>query len=357
MDTRATILEIPRLLRETVEKGVHDYETLVRKVRWGEPPIYICGCGAAWPVGMAGAYLFEWLAGWPALARSPKVFEAYTVSTLRPRAVVLVVSASDEDPDALEIVRLARSRGAVPLALTRHAESPLGRACEGVFLTRDEGPEDSAAAAVCQSAALSSIVLIAARLLKHSGAGLELLEDELKRLPGQLEWSFTQLSDALRSLAQELRALDRLWLVGGGLYHPVVVRAARRLSALGPIHGEGIEVSQFCSGPLSHLRRGEVAMFVSGSRLRIKRAVHQAAAQIKVKGARLISLTDGNDRELVDRSEMAILVPPLSEVGGSMLALALLELLATQVARNLEKNQAGKSVPGSADSSAQSAKS
>ena len=343
MDTRAKILEIPRLLRETLEKGVHDYETLIRHVRWGEAPIYICSCGTSLPVGMAGAYLFEWLAGWPALARSAKVFEAYTVSTVPPRAVLLVISASGEDPDALEIVRVARSRGAVPLALTRNAEGPLARACEGAFLTRDVGAEDSAAAAVCQLAALSSIALIAARLLKHSRAGLGLLEDELKRLPEQLEWSFTQLSDALRLLAQELRALDQFWLVGGGLYHPVVVRGARRLSAFGGIHSEGIEVSQFCSDPLSHLRRGEVAMFVSGSRLRIKRVVHQAAAQMKVKGSRLISLTDSNDHELVERSEIAILVPPLSEVGGSVLALALLELLATQVARNLELGGSRKS--------------
>ena len=345
METRAKILEIPRLLRETLEKGVREYETLIRHVRWGEAPIYICGCGASLPVGMAGAYLFEWLAGWPVLARSAKVFEAYTLSTLRPRSVVVVISASGEDPEALEVVRIARSRGAVLLALTRNADGPLAKACEGVFLTRDEGAEDSAAAAVCQLAALSSIALIAARVLKHSSAGLELFEDELKRLPGQLEWSFTQLSDALRSLAQELRAMDRFWLVGGGLYHPVVVRGARRLSAFGGIHGEGIEVSEFCSDPLSHLRRGDVAMFVSGSRLRIKREVHQAAAQIKLKGARLISLTDTNDRELVDRSEMAILVPPLSEVGGSMLALALLELLASQVARNDRRtSQAGKAL-------------
>lgn len=351
MDTRAKILEIPRLLRETLEKGARDYETLIRHVRWGESPIYICGCGASLPVGMAGAYLFEWLAGLPVLARSSKVFEAYTVSTLRPRSVLLVISASGEDPDALETVRLARSRGALPLALTRSADGPLAKACEGVFLTRDEGAEDSAAAAVCQLAALSSVALIAARLLKHSVAGLELLEDELKRLPEQLEWSFTQLTDVLRSLGQELRALDRFWLVGGGLYHPVVVRGAPRLSAFGGIHGEGIEMSQFCSGPLSYLRRGEVAMFVSGSRLRIKGMGYHAAAQIKLKGARLISLTDSNDRELVDHSQMAILVPPLSEVGGSMLTLALLELLATPGTRNLERNQAGKPSPGLVDES------
>jgi glucosamine--fructose-6-phosphate aminotransferase (isomerizing) len=334
METRARILEIPRFLRVTLEKGVREYETLIRQVRWGETPIYICGCGASLPMAVAGAYLFEWLAGWPALARSAKVFEAYTLSTLRPRAVVVVISVSGEDPDALEVVRIARSRGAVPLALTRHADSPLARACEGVFLTRDEGTEDSAAAAVCQLAALSSIALISARLLKHSREALEMFEDELKRLPEQIEWSFTQLTDALRSLAQELRAVDGFWLVGGGLYHPVVVRAARRLSAQGGINGQGIEVSEFCSEPLLHLRRGNVAMLVSGSRLRIKREVHQAAAQIKLEGARLITLTDTNDRELVERSEMAILVSPLSEVGGSILALALLELLATQVARD-----------------------
>jgi glucosamine--fructose-6-phosphate aminotransferase (isomerizing) len=294
--------------------------------------------------------LFEWLAGWPVLARCAKVFEAYTLSTLRPRSVVVVISASGEDPEGLEVVRIARSRGAVLLALTRNPDGPLAKACEGVFLTRDEGAEDSAAAAVCQLAALSSIALIAARVLKHSNAGLE-FEDELKRLPGQLEWSFAQLSDALRSLAQELRAMDRFWLVGGGLYHPVVVRGARRLSAFGGIHGEGIEVSEFCSDPLLHLRRGDVAMFVSGSRLRIKREVHQAAAQIKPKGARLITLTDTNDRELVDRSEIAILMPPLNEVGGSILALALLELLASQVARSAERNHAGRPLPKLVDES------
>jgi len=333
METRARILEIPRLLRETLEKGVREYEALIRQVRWGETPINICGCGASLPMGMAGAYLFEWLAGRPVLARSAKVFEAYTLSALHPRSVVLVISASGEDPEALEIVRLARSRGAIPLALTRHAGGPLAKACEGVFLTREEGSDDSAAAAVCQLAALSSIALISARLLKHSREAL-VFEDELERLPDQMEWSFAQLSDALRSLAQELQAVGRFWLVGGGLYHPVVLRSGWRLSASGELQARGIELSEFCSDPLFHLRRGDLGMFVSGSRLRMKREVQRAAAQIKLKGARLIALTDTNDRELVDRSEMAILAPPLSEVGGSILASALLELLATQVAKN-----------------------
>lgn len=333
METRAKILEVPRLLTDTLEKGVPEYETLVRQVRWGEGPLHICCCGPSLPVGLAGAYLFEWLVGWPVVVRSLQPFEAYTLSSLRPRSVVVVISSSGETAEALELVRIARSRGATILALTRNAEGPLAKACEGVFLTREEGPDDSVAAAICQLAALSSIALIAVRLFKGSSAALELFETELKRLPGQLEWSFTQLSDALRSLAQKLQVIDRFWLLGGGLYHPVALRGARRLSVPGGVYGKGMEVSEFCSNSLSLLRPDEVVMLVSGSRLRIKRVVHDTAAQIRSKRARLISLTDSNDPELSSRSEIAILVPPQSEIGGSMLALSLLELSATQWAR------------------------
>jgi DNA-binding MurR/RpiR family transcriptional regulator len=75
-------------------------------------------------------------------------------------------------------------------------------------------------------------------------------------------------------------------------------------------------------------------MLVSGSRLRVKRDVHQASARIKEKGAKLISLTDNGDRELVERSEIAVLVPLLGEVAGSTLTLALLELLLAEIARS-----------------------
>jgi DNA-binding MurR/RpiR family transcriptional regulator len=113
----------------------------------------------------------------------------------------------------------------------------------------------------------------------------------------------------------------------------MALRGARRLSVPGAVYGKGIEVSEFYSDFLSLLRPDEVAMIVSGSRLRIKRVVHETAAQITSKGAKVISITDSNDPELISRSEIAILVPPQSEIGGSMLALSLLELLATQWAR------------------------
>ena len=48
-------------------------------------------------------------------------------------------------------------------------------------------------------------------------------------------------------------------------------------------------------------------------------------------------MTDTNDRELVNRSDMAVLLPPVSEVGGSVLALALLEFMAVSGAKHPDR--------------------
>jgi len=48
---------------------------------------------------------------------------------------------------------------------------------------------------------------------------------------------------------------------------------------------------------------------------------------------RVLSLTDGNDRALVEGSDLGILVPPLLEAPASTLALFMLEWLAWEVLR------------------------
>ena len=38
MDLKAEILDIPRALGETLEKGRPEYDALVRQTRWGDAP-------------------------------------------------------------------------------------------------------------------------------------------------------------------------------------------------------------------------------------------------------------------------------------------------------------------------------
>jgi glucosamine--fructose-6-phosphate aminotransferase (isomerizing) len=339
METKQEIQGIPRALAATLQKGRPEFEALVRRTRWGEGPLYICGGGASGLISLTGVYAFESLLGWPVVARPAAVFQNYSLPVLRPRSVLLVISPSDEIPEALELARTARSRGANVLALTNHPQGPLAQIAEGVFLTRTGEAASPATTVVCQHAALNYIALVAARVLKRPNPQMEALQEEFEKLPQHVEWALTQLSEAVRALASELRGLRNAWLAGGGFYHPLALQGARRLNELAALHTQGSEASEFRRGPLQRLGREDGAVFLSGSRSRMKKEIHQAAAQARIQGVRILSLTDRNDRELADRSDLALLLPTLTEMVGSTLTLVLLEWLAVQAAREPKRDR------------------
>lgn len=341
MDLKQEILDTPRALREMLEKGRPEYEALVRKTRWGDGPIYVIGGGASAPLGVTAAYAFEGLLGWPVVTRPAKVFATYGVALLRPRSILLVLSESEaeESEATLETARLARSLGATVLALTHDPVSPLAQMADGVFLLR-LGEEAGAGvkALISAQTALGYISFVAARTLKRHHPQLDVLEQEFEKLPGHVEWVLSQMPDAVRSLASELKGLPRLRLVGAGFYHAAALAGALLMTRLAGLEAEGFESSEFRSVVLPGLEREAGVAFLSGSRCRLKREVHRAAAQARIAAARIISVTDGNDRELADRSTLAVLLPILTEMVGSTLALTLLAWVAAQVAREQGRN-------------------
>ena len=76
---------------------------------------------------------------------------------------------------------------------------------------------------------------------------------------------------------------------------------------------------------------------LSGSRCRLKKVVHQAAAQAKAAGARVLSVTDASDRELSARSALSVLVPGLTGIVAAPLMLALFEWVIYQTACERER--------------------
>src|SRR5579859_1769975 len=127
MDLRQQILDSPRALRETLEKGRPEFESLVRRVPWGEGPIFMVGAGSSYVATLTGAYAFEGLLGWPVIARRSADFEAYALSLLHPRSVLLALSNSGENVATLAAARAAQGRKAVLLAITNNPASTLAQ--------------------------------------------------------------------------------------------------------------------------------------------------------------------------------------------------------------------------------------
>lgn len=338
MDLKAEILDIPRALRETLEKGRPEYDALVRRTRWGDGPIYIVGSGSSLMAGLTAAYAFESLLGWPAVVREAAVFQAYSASVLRPRSVLLAISRSGEDPETLKVAEMARARRATVLALTAKAQGALAQAADGAFLVR-AGEESGAGAkvAVCQQAAASHMGLVAARVLKRHHAQLDALAADFEKLPAEVEWALAQLTDAARSFASELKGLRSLCAVGGGFYHPAALEWAWLLRKLTGIDARGFEVAEFLHGPLASLEREAAVVVLSGSRCRAKKHVHQLVERVRKAKIRTLSLTDGNDPEVSRHSDLAVLLPVLGEAAGATLALAWLDWVAYHTARGEER--------------------
>jgi glucosamine--fructose-6-phosphate aminotransferase (isomerizing) len=333
MVNRQDIQAISNALQVTLEKAHAEYESLARQVRWGEGPIYICGSGSCAALAGSAGYAFEPMLGWPVVARPVEVFESYSLSLLRPRSVLVMISAPDAAPEPPALAKVARERGSTLLLVTNAPESPLAKIANHVFMVRAEGDEDVPAVIVCLHAALNYLVLVVARLLKrHEGQG-DSLAREFERLPTHLDWVLTQLPKVVRAMAAEIAAHPRLQVVGGGFYQFPAWRAARSLGAAAGVAAEGLEASEFVTGVARSGRRDDTVLLLSGSRSKAKNLAHRAAARARTDGARVLSITDSQDRELAEQTDLGILVPPLMEQTACTLSLCLGEWLAMETGR------------------------
>ena len=333
MGNRQQIQEIPGALRLTLEKAQTDYGAVVRKVRWGDGPVYVCGTGDCAALGLAAGYAFEMFLGWPVVARPVEVLQSYGLSLLHPRSVLVMISARGEWPEAQELAQSAQERGCTLVALANTPDSPLVNLADHVFLTRAEGDAESPAVTVCMHAALNFLAFEAMRVLKKPKPWWDLVQKEFDQLPDKLEWVFTQLSEVVRSVAAEMVGFPRLRIVGGGFYHFPAWRAARRMRFLAGLPVEATEASEFCSGLAHFARRDDAVLFLSGSQSKIKKLLHRCAAQARMNSARVLCLTDSNDRELAEGSDLGILIPSLVEAPACTLTMFMLEWLAMEALR------------------------
>jgi glucosamine--fructose-6-phosphate aminotransferase (isomerizing) len=345
MDFKQPKLDTPGALRETLEKGRPEFESLIRRVRWDEEPVFMVGTGSSFPCALTGALAFGTLLGWKVIAQTAIEFKAHTLPLLRPRSVVVAISNSGKSSETLEAASAARAKGTVVLALTNDAASELAKMADLAFLLRAGKTDESTGrgatslgAVLCQQAAIGYIGLVAAQTLKRHHPQFDVLEEEFAKLPALVEWIQSQMLNAVRALASEVKGSPNLSIVGGGFYHPVALQAVLLLKELlkefSPVQVAGIEPMGFDKASLHPAQKGAAVLFLSGSHFRSKKNLHALARSVKKAGMKIFSVTDHNDRELSASSTFSLLLPELTEMVGSMLALALIQSVAVHVARD-----------------------
>lgn len=330
MTIRKELLEIPEALQQMAEVGRPACDALVRRINWGDKPVFIIGNGASYPAALGGAWAFESILGTPAVVRRPAAFSAVTNMALSVRSLVIVVDGPQNPQDTLAAARRAKNRGAIVWAVTSDPAGELAGMADGVVNDYEgESAGEGTRAVFCRHAAMLFLIVAAAKVLKAPTAALNAQEEELGRLGQHVVWIVEKISDAASALAKELAALQDVAFLGGGAFHPVALQAAERLRRTTGIKSRGIDLLDFQQEFPSISQPDSGIIYLSSSRCGLKAQVHQSASEARQQGKhRILAVTDANDRQLSERADLSVLLPGLTEASGALIALAFLELVA-----------------------------
>ncbi len=192
-------------------------------------------------------YAAELTLGLPVASIGPSVASVYGAKLRLDRALCLAVSQSGQSPDILAMARAARGAGALTVALTNDAASPLAEAVAHPIALR-AGPERSVAATkTFVTSAVAGLWLIA------EWARDEALLAAIAALPRTLAGA--GIAD-WRILSATLADAPSLFVLGRGPGYAMACEAALKFKEVGGMHAEAYSSAEVLHGPVAIVGEG-----------------------------------------------------------------------------------------------------
>ena len=169
------------------------------------------------------------------------------------------ISQSGQSPDIVEVLREGRRQGALTLALTNEAASPLAAAAE-LVLPLEAGPERSVAATKTYTAQLMTLAMLSAAWRDEPGPWAE-----LEALPAQVAATL-EANRATAAIAEGLREHSRLVVLGRGYNLSTAFEITLKVKETSGVMAHGYSSADFLHGPKAILDRTLPVMVVSPGR-------------------------------------------------------------------------------------------
>lgn len=239
----AEIAEQPDVWRRLLADGREPIRAAAARIAARAPRfVLFVARGTSDHAALYAKYLVEIEHQLPAGLVSPSTMTVYGARPDLRDVLYIAVSQSGGSPDLVQSIEVARSQGALTLAVTNNAASPLAEAAE-IHIDVLGGAERSVAATKSYTAELLALHLLldAARGGDGSAAaGLpDLAEQTLAAEP------------RVRELAQRYRFAQRLLTTGRGYSYPSAREAALKLMETSYLSAQAFSGADLLHGPLA----------------------------------------------------------------------------------------------------------
>ena len=216
---------------------------------------------------------------------TPSLYGPYESAPTLDGALVVGISQSGQSPDLVEVLAEAKRQGRPTLAITNHAESPMGLLAD-VTMTLEAGVEKAVAATKTYTTQLMVIAL-----LSEAWAGWS--EPDIDRVADAVRATLAQ-ADQVEGAAQSLLNAKRAVVLGRGFNFATAFEWALKLQELTYLLAHPFSTADFRHGPLALVEPGlpVLAICPDGPLLAEQRELLHEVAQ---KGAEVIVITNQTD--------------------------------------------------------------
>ena len=250
MSLRSEILDQPRVLSQILSAHLESILSVAREIgRRDFEFAFLAARGTSDNAGLYAKYLWGIRNRLPVALAAPSMFSIYQSAPNLRRALVVAISQSGQSPDIVAVVQEGRRQGAVTLAVTNDAGSPLALAAEFVIDT-NTGPEKSVAATKTYTAQLAAIALLSAGMEGRA----EWLK-ELEHLPGWVDEAL-RLESQIEGAVPRYRDMKQCVALGRGFNYATAHEWSLKLKELTYVVAEPYSAADFQHGPLAILDRG-----------------------------------------------------------------------------------------------------
>ncbi|MCE9584571.1 MAG: glutamine--fructose-6-phosphate transaminase (isomerizing), partial [Planctomycetes bacterium] len=336
--------EQPRALTDTIlgrtnRQDLHFPELEISKRRLkAAKRVTIVACGTAAHAGMVAKYAFEELARIPTEVVLASEFR-YGDPVIGRDTLAIAVTQSGETADTLGAIRLAKSHGALTLAVCNVVGSSIPRACDGVVYTH-AGPEIGVASTKAYTTQIAVLELLAIRLGMLRGtltrAAARPLLRALECVPDAVEEAL-KCDSVVKKLAKRYARVRNFMYIGRRYNFPNAYEGALKLKELSYIHAEGYGGGEMKHGPLALVDDTfpTVAVCVKG---RAYEKILSNMKEIEARGGILIAIANPGDKKVKALARHVIEVPETSEFVSPMVTVVPLQLLAYHIAVTLGRD-------------------
>lgn len=235
--------EASETLRRQTEALAQPIAELVGRLRRRPPQVVLtCARGSSAHAATFGKYLIERHTGIPVSSVAPSIASLYRQQLSIRDQLFVAISQAGRSADVVESTTMAKSSGALTVAIVNDADSPLAQAAEIVLPI---GARQELSVAATKTFVASLAVLL--RLVACWKGGSE-MQRGLDRLPGrlaaaaELDWS---------AAVPALTRAHSLMTIGRGPTLAIAREASLKLKEACNLHAEAFSSAEFQHGPLS----------------------------------------------------------------------------------------------------------